>query len=117
MPTRPLFIFENNDEIMQKVIVGLFKYQKLVNSGLVGNQFVEDSFINNTNCSPGFVCKITKLTNITTEILESCNVNQLYIIGASSINFESDKYYSEKVEIDDVKELRYLVYLDKNLEV
>jgi hypothetical protein len=113
----PLFIFENGSDIIQKVILGLHKYQKSVNSGFVGNVFMPDSFINNTDCSEGFVCKVASLQNINVEILESCYVNQLYIIGNVGTELSSSNYYAEQVEIEKINELRYLINLDKNLEV
>lgn len=113
----PLFIFENGSGIIQKVILGLHKYQKAVNSGFVGNVFMSDSFVNNTDCSPEFVCKIATLENITTTILESCNVNQLYIIGDVPTDLSSSSYYTEQIEIDELNVLRYLVNFERNLEV
>lgn len=113
----PLFIFENGSDIIQKVILGLHKYQKAVNSGMVGSVFMPDSFINNTDCSSEFVCKIASLENITTEILESCNVNQLFIIGDIAIDLSSSNYYTEQIEIEELNTLRYLVNLERNLEV
>lgn len=113
----PLFIFENGSDIIQKVILGLHKYQKSVNSGFVGNVFMSDSFINNTDCSPEFVCKVASLQNINVEILESCNINQLYIVGKMETELSSTKYYTERIEIEQISELRYLVNLDRNLEV
>ena len=97
--------------------MGLHKYQKAVNSGLVGNVFMPDSFVNNTDCSSEFVCKIASLENITTTIFESCNVNQLYIIGDVSAELSSSNYYTEQIEIEELNVLRYLVNLERNLEV
>lgn len=113
----PIFIFENGSNIIQKVILGLHKYQKAVNSGLVGSVFMSDSFINNTDCSSEFVCKIATLENITTTILESCNVNQLYIIGNVTAELSSSNYYTERIEVEELNVLRYLVNLEKTLEV
>lgn len=113
----PLFIFENGSDIIQKVILGLHKYQKSVNSGMVGSVFMSDSFVNNTDCSSEFVCKIAALENITTAIFESCNVNQLYIIGDVSTDLSSSNYYTEQIEIEELNVLRYLVNLERNLEV
>lgn len=113
----PLFIFENGSDILQKVILGLHKYQKPVNSGLVGNMFITDSFVNNTDCSPEFVCKVSLLENINAGILESCKVNQLYIIGDIATDLSSTSYYTEKIEIEELGILRYLVNLERNLEV
>lgn len=113
----PLFIFENGSDIIQKVILGLHKYQKAVNSGLVGNVFMPDSFVNNTDCSSEFVCKIASLENVTTKIFESCNVNQLYIIGDISAELSSLNYYTEQIETEELNVLRYLVNLERNLEV
>ena len=113
----PLFVFENGSDIIQKVILGLHKYQKAVNCGMIGSVFMPDSFINNTDCSPDFVCKIASLENINTEILESCNANQLYIIGDISDDLRSSNYYTEQIEIEELNTLRYLVNLEINLEV
>lgn len=113
----PLFIFENGSDIIQNVILGLHKYQKSVNSGFVGNMFMSDSFINNTDCSAEFVCKVASLQNINVGILESCNVNQLYIIGNVETELSSSNYSSEQIEVEGINELRYLVNLDRNLEV
>ncbi len=113
----PIFIFENENDTMQKVVLGLHKYQKTVNTGFVGSSFMQDSFINNTDCSPEFVCKVALLDNITTSILELCNVNQLYIIGNVSVELESSNYYTEQIEIEELNVLRYLVNLDRKLEV
>ena len=88
-----------------------------MNSGFVGNVFMSDSFVNNTDCSPEFVCKIATLENITTTILESCNVNQLYIIGDVPTDLSSSSYYTEQIEIDELNVLRYLVNFERNLEV
>ena len=113
----PLFIFEKGSDIIQKVILGLHKYQKSVNSGFVGNAFMPDSFINNTDCSAEFVCKIASLQNISVGILESCNVNQLYIIGNVETELSSSKYYVEQIEVEKINDLRYLVNLNRKLEV
>ena len=61
-----------------------------------------DSFVNNTDCSSEFVCKIASLENITTTIFESCNVNQLYIIGNVSTELSSSNYYTEQIEIEEL---------------
>ena len=76
-----------------------------------------DSFVNNTDCSSEFVCKIASLENVTTAIFESCNVNQLYIIGDVSAELSSSNYYTEQIEIEELNVLRYLVNLERNLEV
>ncbi len=113
----PLFIFENGSDITQKVILGLHKYQMSVNNGFVGNVFMPDSFINNTDCSAEFVCKVASLCDMSVSILESCNVNQLYIIGNVETGLRSSNYYAEQIEVEGIDELRYLVNLDRNLEV
>ena len=112
----PLFIFENGS-VMKKVILGLHKYQQSVNSGLVGNEFFADSFINNTDCSPDFVCKVASLINVNIGVLEACKVNQLYIIGEVNTELNSSNYYTEQIEIDELNVLRYLVNLERTLEV
>lgn len=113
----PIFVFENGANIIQKVILGLHKYQKAINSGLVGNVFMPDSFVKNTDCSPEFVCKIASLENITATLLEDCNVNQLYIIGDVSAELSNSSYYTERIEIEELNVLKYLVNLERNLEV
>ena len=112
----PLFIFSNSSNVMQNIILGLRKYQRTVNCGLVGNAFIVDSFINNTDCSPDFVCKITEVKNIDAFVLEKCLVNQLFIIGCINYDLKSDSYQTEKLEIQTVNELKYLVNINKYLE-
>ena len=113
----PIFVFgDNNRDLMQKVIMELYNYQQPVNTGIVGIEFVEDSFIKNTNCSSDYVCKIALLNKISSNILELCNVNQVYIIGVIKDSLESSNYFTELLEVSTIKELRYLVGLSKNLE-
>lgn len=113
---QPIFILEN-EETAQNLILDLHKYQKAVNSGLICNSFQADSFINNTDCSCEFVCKIASLEKVDTAILEACSANQLFIIGKISKDLESSKYYKEDLDINSVDELRYLVKLTNDLEV
>ena len=75
-----------------------------------------DSFINDLNCSRDYVCKIAALNNMSTEILERCQVNQLYLIGQIQQSFESENYIIESLDIFSVNELRYLSGLSKVLE-
>ena len=85
MQKPPIFIFgDNHFDLMQKTLISLYNYQKSVNTGLIGKSFVSDCFINNKNCPMDFVCKMTLLENISVDILEKCNVNQLYIINKIS---------------------------------
>lgn len=113
----PIFIFDNNHELMQRVILELFKYQQSVNNGFVGDTFFEESFVKDLNCKDGYVCKIASLNNMSIEIFERCNINQLYLIGKTMKSFESENYIIESLEIESVKELRYLSGLSKVLEV
>lgn len=114
----PIFIFgSKNSTLMQNSLLELYKYQQSVNTGSIGTAFLEDSFINNTNCASDFSCKITLLDNISVDILEKCNVNQLYVIGNIDTPLNSPNYYVEKLDITDVGSLRYLVGLTKTLEV
>lgn len=113
---QPIFILEN-EETTQNIILNLHKYQKTVNSGLVGNSFQADSFINNTDCSQDFVCKIASLEKIDATILESCNTDQLFIIGKINKSLENPKYYTEQLDINSISELRYLVKLTSDMEV
>lgn len=112
----PIFVFDDNsEELMQSVILELYKYQQLVHTGMVGKQFVSDSFISNINCPPNHVCKITKLSNITVDILENCKVNQLFTIGNPITTLESKNYCIESLAISSMTELEYLVHLRNDL--
>ncbi len=114
----PIFIFgSNHSDLMQNVIVELYKYQQTVNNGMVGLQFFEDSFINGSNYSSNYVCKVASECNISIEVLEKCLVNQLYIIGKSNHNMCSINYEEEILDISSIKELKYLIGLNKTLEV
>ncbi|MDE6758747.1 MAG: hypothetical protein K2J89_05675 [Clostridia bacterium] len=120
----PIFIFDDrNETLLQKSIIGLYQYQKYVNNGMVGDSFIEDSFINNKNCKDPVSCKMTLLGNIKGDLLEQCNVNQLYIIGnLCNISDElqralhSHNYFVENLDIENVNELKYLVGLENILE-
>ena len=116
----PLFLFGNHHAtLMQSVLLELYKYQKSANTGLVGTAFIKDSFVNNHNCPPGFVCKIAILENINANILEQCNVNQLYIVGSKTElpqDFTSADYTLEELNISDINALKYLVGLTRTME-
>ena len=114
----PIFVFADKcSDLMQKVIFALYNYQQPVNSGIVGMQFIEDSFINDNNCPSNYVCKISQLSNISASILERCRVEQLYIVGTIDTSFlESKNYFVELLPISTINELRYLVNLNKTLE-
>ena len=79
--------------------------------------FVEDSFINNKSCPADFVCKMSMLNNITVNILERCQVNQVFIIGTGDVSLQSVNYITEMLDVDNVNTVRYLVDLVKTLEV
>jgi len=114
----PIFVFgDNNSNLMQNVIMELYKYQQPVNTGMVGIQFIEDCFIYDKNCPPNYVCKMQQLHNITTNVLEQCRVNQLFLVGPIDISLESKNYYTEMLAVPTINELRYLVGLSKTLEV
>lgn len=114
----PIFVFGNNSSALQQsVLLGLYQYQKPANYGTIGDCFVEDSFVNNTNCPPNYSCKITLEKNITTGILERCQVNQLYIIGKTVETFDSTNYFIETLDVENVNALRYLIGLSRKLEV
>ena len=114
----PIFIFGNNHSaLMQKALLELYKYQKSVNTGLIGNIFVPDSFVNNKNCSADFVCKMVLLENITVEMLEQCQVNQLYIVGTINESLASVNYSVEELDVLNIDTIRYLVGLSKTWEV
>lgn len=87
---QPIFIFgSGHTALQQSVILGLYQYQKKVNTGMVGSSFVEDTFVNSTDCSPDYVCKIASERDITVNILEKCHVNQFYIVGKARETFNS----------------------------
>lgn len=114
----PVFVFGDNCfDLMQNVIIELYKYQQSVNTGLVGMQFVEDSFIYDKNCPSNYACKIALLSNITANILEQCHVNQLYAVGTIGKALDSNNYFTELLDVPTVNELRYLVGLNKSMEV
>lgn len=115
---QPIFVFGNrSSELQQFVLLGLHQYQKTANNGTVGDCFVEESFVHNTNCPANFSCKLTLEKNITATILEKCQVNQLYIVGKIEETFESPNYFIEILDIENINDLRYLVGLSKKLEV
>lgn len=115
---QPIFIFGNNSTALQQsVLLGLYQYQKPVNNGMVGDCFIEDSFVNSTNCSANYMCKITLEKNITISVLEKCQVNQLYIVGKTTDVFNSSNYIVETLDVENVNSLRYLVGLARKLEV
>lgn len=115
---QPIFIFGNNNSTLQQsVLLGLYQYQKPVNYGTIGECFSEDSFVNNTTCPPNFTCKITLEKNISANLLERCQVNQLYVIGKMEDRFNSPNYFVETLDVKNVNALRYLVGLSRKLEV
>lgn len=101
---------------MNDVILGLYNYQKHVNNGIIARTFMADSFINNTGCTNQISCKMTLLDNTSTDLLEKCNVNQLFIVGNIDVSCMSNNYFLEKLDIEDIKTLRYLVGLATTLE-
>ena len=60
---------------------------------------------------------MTSLNNITVDLLEKCAVNQLFVVGDLNIDLESNKYFTEKLDIENVNTLRYLVGLINRLEI
>ena len=113
----PIFIFGNKSEdLFQNIVSELFKYQKYVNVGMVGNSFIAENFINNITYTNQVSCKMALLKNITIELLEKCNVNQLYIVGNILEDFSSCNYIIENIDIEEVQVLKYLVGLEKTLE-
>ena len=114
---QPIFIFGNqHSTLMQSVLLELYKYQRPVNTGLVGSAFVADSFIDCKNCSPDFVCRIALLKDMTIDILEKCQVNQLYIIGGNELSLVSPNFFVEELNVPDIGTLKYLVGLSRSLE-
>ena len=113
----PIFIFGSSDlSVANEITVGLYKYQIHVNTGLIANSFLADSFINNTNCNSGFKCKITILSNVNDSILEQCKVNEVFWVGDAPIPFKSTLFHKELLEISSLNELKYLIKLEKSLE-
>lgn len=84
---------------------------------MVGSSFVEDTFVNSTDCSPDYVCKIASEKDITVNILEKCNVNQFYIVGKARETFNSPCYFVETLDVENINSLKYLIGLVKKLEV
>lgn len=114
----PIFIFGNNHSmLMQTALLELYKYQRQVNTGLLGTEFVADNFINNKNCASDFSCKMAVLQNISAGILEQCNANQVYLIGDIDMDLSSPNYSIEELDVPDINTVRYLVGLSKVLEV
>jgi len=115
---QPIFIFgSGHTALQQSVILGLYQYQKKVNTGMVGSSFVEDTFVNSTDCSPDYVCKIASEKDITVNILEKCHVNQFYIVGKAREAFNSPCYFVETLDVENINSLKYLIGLVKKLEV
>ena len=113
----PIFIFGNKSEdLFQNIVSELFKYQKYVNVGMVGNSFIAENFINNITYTNQVSCKMALLKNITIDLLEKCNVNQLYIMGNILEDFSNCNYIIENIDIEEVQALKYLVGLEKTLE-
>ena len=59
---------------------------------------------------------MTQIQNISSEILEKCRVNQLYIIGENGYSLESSNYSIEYLDVADTATLKYLVWLSMRLE-
>ena len=113
----PIFLFgDKHFSLMQKALLELYKYQKQVNTGLIGNAFVADNFINDKNCSSDFACKMALLSNISVDVLEKCRVNQLYIIGTINKQLQSVNYFVEELDVSNINEIKYLVGLSRKLE-
>ncbi len=114
----PLFIFgKAYEQAAQNAIIGLYKYQQAVNTGIVGGIFMADSFVANTDCASNFKCKITSLCNVDDALLERCHVNQLFWIGNFPIPLKSTQFIRELLDVQDVHTLKYLFGLEKTLEV
>ena len=112
----PIFIFDSDDaRLIDDIVVGLFSYQIRVNNGRVGNQFMLDSFIENTNSSSDFSMKLTLLTNINEDILQRCGVNYLYHVGNQPEPMVSQLFRTETLGITNLAELKYLVKIDTTL--
>lgn len=112
----PIFIFDSDDtRLIDDVTVGLFSYQLKINNGRVGNKFVPDSFIENTNSSSDFSMKLALLTSISEDILQRCGVNYLYHIGNQPEPLISQFFRTEPLGITSLAELKYLVKIDTTL--
>ena len=107
---------ENEDNKIKDIIISLHNYQQSVNSGVVAGVFMEDSFVNNTDCAANFKCKITSLRNIDDRLLERCQVDQLFWVGKMPILFNSEQFTKELLDIQDLHTLKYLVGLETTLE-
>lgn len=112
----PIFVFDNCADVMQEVILSLHRYQKSVNNGFVGCAFQKDSFINDTDCAPEYICKIVLLSNIDKEVLEACGVNHLYTVGEVYDRLKGSSYLYDELFVENMEELFYLVGLKRKLE-
>ena len=113
----PIFIFDDDCmDTIQEVVLGLYRYGISVNMGVIAGTFMENVFINNTDCSPNIRCKVASICNVNDSVLEQCHTNQFYIIGQMSAKISSTCFTKEFLEIDDILTLKYLVGLQKVLE-
>lgn len=112
----PIFILDYNDAtLIDDIVVGLFSYQIRVNNGRVGNQFIPDSFVENTNSSSDFSMKLVQMDNVNSDLLQQCGVNYLYHIGNQPEPITSQFFRTESLGITSLEELRYLVKIDNTL--
>ncbi len=113
----PIFIFEINDTtMMNEIIKSLFDYQITVNNGIVGGQFVESSFINNTNCPNDFSARIALAEQVGQDIFRKCNTNYLFYIGNQAEPIVDTCFTTEVIGIATMSELKYIVGLSKTFE-
>ena len=113
----PIFLLEGADiSFINSLIQELFRYQVTVNNGMVGDLFLEESFVNNTNCSGNFSAKIASLDKANAEILQKMQVNYLLYVGYHRNPLFSICFRTEILGIKSIPELRYLVGIDKTLE-
>lgn len=112
----PIFILGSNNKLLNDLQLHLYNYQKTYCNGMIGGDFIENEFVNPTNCSQDYCIKLTEINNISKELLKKCHVNQLFIVGYDILDFIDNSYTVKQLNIDSVKELNYLIGITKVLE-
>ena len=112
----PIFVLESDIQFLHKIVMELHKYQINVNCGtVVGYEFIEDSFINNTCCSNDLSAKITLTENMNNNIFQKCNINYLFYIGNQLNPIIDSGFGTEILGISTMSELKYLIGTNKIL--
>jgi len=116
LQTLPIFVVDADIEILQNIVMELYEYQILINTGnVIGNNFVEDDFVNNTSCSHNILAKITLKNNINCETLQKCKTAYLFYIGNEINPIMGQGFETEVLGISTIAELKYLTGICKTL--